>query len=85
MYAAVSAACRKNEFSDWKSATIGGAGRTRVADQIVELDGCDTSIHTTDDFLGNLDRINMHGVKTITKSRDTRCDLVKLDALLATI
>lgn len=56
-----------------------------MADQIVELNGCDTSIHTTDDLLGNLDRINMHGVKTITKSRDTRCDLVELDALLATI
>lgn len=56
-----------------------------MTNQIVELNSCDTSIHTTDDLLGDLDRINMHWVKTVTKSRHTRCDLVELDTLLATI
>lgn len=64
--------------------TIGRKSK-EFADQIVELDGCDTAIHTTDHLLGNLDRINMHWVKTVTESRHTRCDLVELDALLATI
>lgn len=53
--------------------------------QIVELDGGDTAIDTTDDLLCDLDRIDMDRIQTVTESRDACCDLVKLDALLATI
>lgn len=63
----------------------GGETKKRVTDQVVKLDSCDTAVHATDDLLGDLDRINMHWVKTVTEPRDTRCDLVELDALLAAI
>lgn len=54
-------------------------------DKIVQLDGCDTSIDTTNDFLGDLNRVDVVHVQTIAQSRDTRRDLVELDALLASI
>lgn len=36
--------------------------------QVIELDGRDTAVHTTDHLLGDLDRINMCCVKTVTQS-----------------
>lgn len=54
-------------------------------DKVVQLDGCDTSVDTTDDLLCDLHRVDMVHVKTIAQSRDTRRDLVELDALLASI
>lgn len=54
-------------------------------DKIVQLDGCNTSVDTTDDLLRDLDRVDMVHVKTIAQSRDTRRDLVELDAFLASI
>lgn len=54
-------------------------------DKIVQLDGCNTSIDTTNDFLGDLNRVYMVHVQTIAQSRDTRRDLVKLNALLTSI
>lgn len=54
-------------------------------DKIVQLDGCDTSVDTTNDFLGDLNRVDVVHVQTIAQSRDTRRDLVELDALLASI
>lgn len=64
-----------------REAGSGGEG----TDEIVQLDGCDTSVDTTDDLLRDLDRVDMVHVKTIAQSRDTRRDLVELDALLASI
>lgn len=37
-------------------------------DKIVQLDGCDTSVNTTDDLLCDLDRVDMVHVKTIAQS-----------------
>jgi hypothetical protein len=42
-------------------------------------------VDTRDDFLGDSCGIDMFGIKSITQSRDTGCDLVELDTLLASI
>jgi hypothetical protein len=53
--------------------------------QIIQLGRCHATIDTGDDLLGDGDRVDMVHVKAIAQTRDTRCDLVELDALLAPI
>jgi hypothetical protein len=65
-----------------------GVGREETeegTDEIVKLDCRDTTVYTVDDLLCDHDGVDMVHVKTITQSRDTRCDLVELDAFLASI
>ena len=56
-----------------------------VTYQIVKFYCRDTLIDTRDDLLGDCSSVDMFGVKTITQSRNTSCDLVELNALLASI
>jgi hypothetical protein len=42
-------------------------------------------VDTRDDLLGDCCGVNMFGVESVTQSRNTSCDLVELNALLASI
>lgn len=53
--------------------------------EIIQLDGRDTSVDTANDLLRDLDGVDMVHVQTVAQPRDTRGDLVELDALLASI
>lgn len=53
--------------------------------QVVELNGSHTLVDAVDDLHGDGGRIDVLWVEAITESRDTGCDLVELDALLAAI
>lgn len=53
--------------------------------QVVELNGSHALVDTVDDLHGNGGRIDVLWVEAITEPRDTGCDLVELDALLAAI
>ena len=53
--------------------------------QIVELDGGDTLVNTSNDLHGDRRGIDVLWVEAITEPRHTGCDLVELDALLAAI
>lgn len=53
--------------------------------KIVELNGCNTTIDTRDDLLGNGHRVYMVHVKTVTEPGDSCRDLVELDAFLTSI
>lgn len=53
--------------------------------EIIKLDGSDASIDTRNYFLGDGNGVNVFGIEAVTQSRHASCDLVKLDALLATI
>ena len=44
-----------------------------------------TSIDTRDDLLSDSNRVDMVHVKAIAEPRDSSCDLVELDALLASV
>ena len=53
--------------------------------KVVKLYRCDTLVDTRDDLLGDCCSIDMFGVQSITQSRNTSCDLVELNALLASV
>lgn len=61
------------------------ASAERATDQVVKLNRRDALIDTRDDLLCNCCGINMLGIETITQTRDSSCDLVELNALLAPI
>ena len=42
-------------------------------------------VDTRDDLLGDCCSIDMFGIESITQSRDTSCDFVELNALLAPV
>lgn len=81
MYAAVSAACgdgRSVQRRDFD-------GNVEITYQIIQLNGVDTLVDTSNDLHGNGGSIDVVGVKAVTQPRDTGCDLVELDTLLASI
>ena len=53
--------------------------------KIVKFDSRNTLVDTGDDLLGDCCSIDMFGVESITQSRNTSCDLVELNALLASV
>jgi hypothetical protein len=53
--------------------------------KIVKLNRCNTLVHTGDNLLRDCCCVDMLGVETITQTRDSSCDLVELNALLASI
>lgn len=53
--------------------------------QVIELDGVDTLVDTGDDLLGNGGSIDVLGIEAVTEPRNTRRDLVELDAFFASI
>lgn len=83
MYAAVSAACGAEKLVDGQDAI------ERVADvetyQIIKFNCSNTLVDTRDDLLGDCCGINMFSVESVTQSRNSGCDLVELNTLLATI
>jgi hypothetical protein len=53
--------------------------------KIIKLYRCNTLVDTRDDFLCDGSCVNMFGVEAITQTRNSSCDLVELNALLASI
>jgi hypothetical protein len=53
--------------------------------QVIKFYRCDTLVDTGDDLLSNCSGVDMLGVEAVTQSRNTSCDLVKLNAFLASI
>jgi hypothetical protein len=82
MYAAVSAACVEELVKSCFMSSFRASVKTY---EIVQLCGGHTSVYTRDDLLGNGHRVDMVCVETVTQSGDTGCDLVELNALLASI
>lgn len=67
------------------SAGVGRILRDFETYQVVELNGGDTLVDTSNDLHGDCSGIDVLGVKAITEPRDASCDLVELHALLAAI
>lgn len=63
--------------------------KTRVAGeityQVVKLHRSDTAVDAGDDLLSNGNGVDMVGIQAVTQPGDTSCDLVELNALLASI
>jgi hypothetical protein len=53
--------------------------------QIIKLYSGDALVHTRDDLLGDGSSIDVIRVEAITQPRNTSCDLIELDTLLASI
>ena len=53
--------------------------------QVIKLYCRNTLVDTRDDLLCDCSCINMVGIESVAQSRDTSCDLVELNALLASV
>ena len=84
IYAAVSAALKG--ISRWREREARvEACQKKLTYEVIKLDCGYTLVDTRDDFLCDCCSVNMVGVEAITQSRNTSCDFVELDTLLATV
>jgi hypothetical protein len=56
-----------------------------LGSQVIQLDCVDALVDTGNDLHGNSSSVDMVGVEAVTQPRDTSCDLVELDTLLASV
>lgn len=85
MYAAVSAAYYNGEVLAFDPSLDSTSFPARDTYQVVQFNGTNTLVDTRNDLLCDSSSIDMLGVKAVTKSRDTRSDLVELYALFASV
>lgn len=86
MYAAVSAACGGVIISMWAKWHTRQERAVRVLSyQIVKLYCGNSLVDTRDNLLCDRSCVNMVCIEAITQSRDTSCDFVELNALLAAV
>lgn len=85
MYAAVSAAYCNGEVLAFDPSLDSTPFPARDTYQVVQLNGANTLVDTRDDLLCDSSSIDMLRVKAVTKSRDTRSDLIELYAFFASV
>ncbi|KAH0357813.1 hypothetical protein KCU83_g235, partial [Aureobasidium melanogenum] len=56
-----------------------------LGSQVIELDGVDALVDTSNHLHGDSSSVNMVRIEAVTQPRDAGCDLVELDTLLASV
>lgn len=56
-----------------------------LGSQVIELDGVDALVDTSNDLHGDSSSVDMVRIEAVTQPRHTGCDLVELDTLLASV